>query len=168
MGDRANIFAVDREASDDGTVQGIYLYTHWRGEGWPEHLRLALNTPAARRRWHDDCYLLRIVIDQVFADLRDEETGGGVGTVRTCAEYPTIVLDLHGQQVAFAAEGMEQSPSAWYGHLPFAEYIDQVEADYPAAPDDDPKAVYNIERYSDAAVRFDHIIREDALPVDAA
>lgn len=133
MGDRGNIFAVDSEPDSTGLAHGIYLYTHWRGAGLPEELRLALNSPQTRARWGDESYLLRIVVSQLFADYVGSETGAGISTWRTSGEYEVIVLDLVNRVVAFAKEGTEAEIVNWYGHLSFAEYVDQVEAVYPDA-----------------------------------
>lgn len=138
MGDRANIFATDqRDSTENEPRPGIYLYTHWSGYGWPEHLRLALNTERARRRWNDSSYLLRIVIDSVFENLRGSETGGGVSTQLTDNEHDIIILDLVTQKVAFAEPGDETDANKWYGHLTFAEFCDQIEAKYPRESDYD-------------------------------
>ena len=137
MGDRANVFMVDRKPDSTGLVTGIYLYTHWDGYQWPEMLRKALSEPLALRRWNDEQYLARIVVDQMFRDLRDCETGGGIGTLRCDNEYPIIVLDLLNRQVSFAAEGEEGEVHKWYGTQSYTDFCAQDEADYPGKDEEE-------------------------------
>jgi hypothetical protein len=130
MGDRANIYFVDRDSITDDTI-GIYLYTHWNGSEWPEMLRAALKADMAQRRWSDESYLLRILVDQVFKDVRDSETGGGIGTTRTRGEYPVIVVDAARRQVGFAEEGRENNRSSWQAMVSYEDFVAQERADYP-------------------------------------
>lgn len=129
MGDRANILVVDRPA-ENGAVHGIYLYTHWSGYQWPERLRKALDTPAARGRWNDEPYLARIVVSQMYSDIHDSEYGGGISTRRTDNEYPITILDIPNQRVAWALEGSELDTEEWYGHISFADFVAQEQAEY--------------------------------------
>lgn len=131
MGDRANVFVVDQRPDSLNLVHGIYLYTHWDGYRWPEALRKALDSPAARNRWDDDQYLIRIVIDQMFADLRDRETGGGIGTRMCDNEHEIIVLDTVHQQVGYAAAGTETDPAAWEEVRSYAQFCTEAPAHYP-------------------------------------
>lgn len=133
MGDRANIFIVDhpKAADDDMEAEGIYLYTHWSGSSWPEELRKALDLPTARQRWNDSSYLVRILADALFKDIRDEETGGGIATFRVGGEYPMIIIDTVAQTVSFAPEGDEQDRNNWRHALTFTEYTALEQAAYP-------------------------------------
>lgn len=135
MGDRANIFVIDRppRAKTDDDVEGIYLYTHWQGYEWPERLRLALGSPAARKRWDDPQYLTRILVAHLFEELGLGETGGGgISTFIGDNSRPIIVLDIPGQAVAFVREGQETSRGYhFFNRMSFEDYCDQVEATYP-------------------------------------
>lgn len=133
MGDRANIYVVDRArvAYDDNETTGIYLYTHWAGSEWPEMLRTALALPTARRRWNDGSYLLRIVADSMFKNLRDEETGGGISTYPTDNEHLITILDIERQMVAWAPEGSEDDRLNWRKEISFADFVALARADYP-------------------------------------
>lgn len=129
MGDRANILVVG-EPAENGTVHGIYLYTHWSGYRWPETLRAALDSANARRRWRDGTYLTRIIVSQVFGDIHDSEYGGGISTRRTDNEHPITILDIPNQRVAWALEGSELDTEEWYGHISFADFVAQEQAEY--------------------------------------
>src|SRR5690606_26184038 len=129
MGDRANILVVDQPA-ENGNVHGVYLYTHWDGYEWPERLREALASDEARRRWSDDPYLTRIIVSRVFADIHEQETGGGISTYRTDNEYPITILDIPNQRVAWALAGNELDTEEWYGHISFADFVAQEKAEY--------------------------------------
>lgn len=133
MGDRASIYVVDRlpVADDDNETQGIYLYTHWNGSEWPEMLRAALETQRAGRRLGDHSYHLRIIVDELFRYLRDQETGGGISTTLCMGEYPLLVLDLARGVVAWASEGRETDRNNWTLRTPIADFIAQERADYP-------------------------------------
>lgn len=130
MGDRANVYL--EMSGKDGQPDGIYLYTHWKGHAWPELLREALSF--GRGRWNDDQYLARIITSRMFADLVDDETGGGVSLRIADNEYPIIVCDLIHQRVSFAEEGSECDPEKRYGHMTFGGYVAQDRADYPPTP----------------------------------
>lgn len=132
MGDRANIVIYDRRVQSDESQVGIYLYTHWNGSEWPERLRLALDTPAARRRWNDPSYLTRILVANLFEDLGLGETGGGISTVLTDNGHEIIVVDLVREQVSFASPGNEPYIDHWQNTLSFEDFCGQVEAKYPS------------------------------------
>lgn len=134
MGDCANIFVVDRPplTPDGNEVEGIYLYTHWKGYEWPERLRLALNSRPARNRWDDPQYLTRILVSHLFQDLGLSEIGGGISTFVGDNSCPIIVLDIPGQAVAFVREGQETDRGYhFFNRMSFEDYCDQVEAVYP-------------------------------------
>jgi hypothetical protein len=71
----------------------IVLYAHWGETTWREDLSAALE--AARPRWTDDSYALRIIIDQLTVASRDEETGHGIFLASSedlaFLDYPIIV-----------------------------------------------------------------------------
>lgn len=134
MGDRANIYVVDRPkaAADDTETTGIYLYNHYYGDEWVEELRQALALPIARRRWTDPQYLTKIVADYLFRNLRDEETGGGISTMLCDNSYPITILDLTTGTVAFAAEGAEDNRDNWRHAVTIEEFVAQDVAEIPA------------------------------------
>jgi len=134
MGDRANVFVVDRTPEEDvpGETSGIYLYTHWNGYQWPEMLRIALDLDIARRRWADPSYLIRIVAMSLFEDCAGGERGGGIGTTMDDNEHPIIILDIPNQTVAFALQGHERNRSRWACATSFEEFCSKIEGDYPA------------------------------------
>jgi hypothetical protein len=129
VGDRANIFLVDRR-HDEKTdlVSGIYLYTHWSGYNWPEALREALLE--GKGRWGDEAYLARIITSHVFADIHGSETGGGISTVLGDNSYPITVCDLVLSEVSFADEGSERDPTRWRSTKSFTDYTAQDKAEY--------------------------------------
>jgi hypothetical protein len=71
----------------------ITLYSHWGETTWRTDLAAALE--AARPRWSDDSYSLRIIIDQLTKESRDEETGHGIFLANpediAFLDYPVIV-----------------------------------------------------------------------------
>jgi len=129
MGDRANIYLVDTPDAS----HGIYLYTHWSGSKWPNELRKAL--VKAKGRWDDDSYAARIIVSNVFADIHDSETGGGISTTIQDNSYPIIVVDLLANTVSFTREGGEGDRASWGNHSSFVDYVEQDTATYPSASD---------------------------------
>lgn len=129
MGDRANIYLVDTPDAS----HGIYLYTHGDGAEWPEELRKAL--VKAKGRWNDEMYASRIIVSNVFSDIHDSETGGGIGTQIGDNSYPVIVVDLLANTVSFTREGDEGDRASWGNHSSFADYVAQDTATYPSATD---------------------------------
>jgi hypothetical protein len=71
----------------------IVLYSHWGESSW--HTDLAAALEAARPRWQDPSYALRIIIDQLTKDSRDSETGHGIFLAKhedlAFLDYPVIV-----------------------------------------------------------------------------
>lgn len=116
MGDRANVYVVDEKPE-----HGIYLYTHWSGSEWPERLRQAL--VAARNRWDDSQYAVRVLTSKMFDDIRDQDTGGGVSTFLGDNSYPILVADFRDQSVHLAKAGSETNPSAWQAVGSFEKYV---------------------------------------------
>lgn len=114
MGSPAEIVLVYPPASK------IYLYTHWWDYEWPERLRQALLK--GRPRWHDEQYLGRFIISQVFKDIQDDLTGGGVST--ESSDGPQVFCDLGIQQVWYEGQQPHQG-------LSFSSFVAQEEADWP-------------------------------------
>lgn len=109
MGDRGNIFFVDRPLSDDEWA-GIYMYAHWAGSYLPQMLQSALDR--GRGRWGDSQYLARIVFCEIVQDDVLSETGYGLSTFMGDNEHDVIrVNDLEGT-VEFCEPGSETSRSA--------------------------------------------------------
>lgn len=54
----------------------ITLYSHWGESTWFQDLANSIS--AARSRWTDDSYCLRIIIDQLTKESRDVDTGHGI------------------------------------------------------------------------------------------
>lgn len=71
----------------------VVLYSHWGETSWRTDLAAALDK--ARGRWSDPSYCLRIIIDQLTKDSRDEETGHGIFLATNedlpFLDYPVIV-----------------------------------------------------------------------------
>lgn len=56
----------------------LWLYSHYGGECFRDE-RAATALLAAEPRWDDPEYAARIIIDSIYSNLRDQETGGGIG-----------------------------------------------------------------------------------------
>lgn len=125
MGDRGNAYLVDTNDAE----HGIYLYTHWKGYIWPEEVRQAL--VAGRPRWGDPAYLNRMLISQLYRDIHDGSTGGGVSTFPTDNEYPVVIVDTEESVVAFSAMGDEKNRAKWVDCKTFQAYTNQERAEYP-------------------------------------
>ena len=78
----------------------VTLYSHWGETGWRQDLAEALEK--ARPRWTDDSYSLRIIIDQLTKESRDEETGHGLSLSNpediAFLDYP-IIVDIQAMTV---------------------------------------------------------------------
>ena len=59
----------------DNPAENINIYSHWGGDGL-ETMRGAV--AAARPRWNDTSYAVRIIVDQITKEGRDQETGFGI------------------------------------------------------------------------------------------
>lgn len=90
MGDRA----MAEIKTEDGS---LYVYTHWGGKDLPEDAKRAILQ--AKPRWGDDPYAVRIIVDQLIKEGRDQETGFGL-MLKPLAEDeynhddPSVVIDL--------------------------------------------------------------------------
>jgi hypothetical protein len=90
MGDRAMAEIKVKDGS-------LYIYTHWRGYELPKTAKEAIKT--ATPRWHDEAYCMRIIVDQMTKEARDQETGYGL-MLKPYAEdeynhdKPSVVIDL--------------------------------------------------------------------------
>lgn len=99
----------DRRMAEIKTEGGsIYLYSHWGGYRLPDTAKAAIVT--ARPRWNDQSYGVRIIIDQIFKDLRDSETGGGIMLKPNAEdEYngdkPSVIIDMLNRSLTVIGEG---------------------------------------------------------------
>lgn len=102
MGDRANVFIKDPTKADPEA--GVYLYTHWDGDGLAEVVQRAL---ARKQRWNDGAYLARIVFCTMLKgeakgdDVLGDETGFGIATGPPDNEHPIIEIDPKRNRIAF-------------------------------------------------------------------
>jgi len=119
MGDRANVYVVDRDPE-----HGIYFYTHSSGTEWPEELQKGLKF--GRERWDHPSYLTRILASSMFADCAGRTTGGGISTFLCDNKYPILICDIPNGNVAVASEGRERDSAAWLRPVPFAEYVEMT------------------------------------------
>jgi hypothetical protein len=92
MGDRANIILRLEQSYTGDSRTDLYLYSHWGGEEFTT-TDLAKALEAAKGRWDDEPYFNRIVIQSVFADLADSETGGGIALYEGDNEHPIVTVD---------------------------------------------------------------------------
>lgn len=138
MGDRANVFFVD--SRDGDKLRGVYLYSHWGGTDFQADAITALTGDVARKRWGDEPYLARIVIQSVMNKnfKESEATGGGLSTGLCDNNHPILVIDGFEQQVRLMKEGEEDNAKATplaarpftEAHLLFGDLSDDEE--YPA------------------------------------
>ncbi len=67
----------DRAMAEIRTEEGsLYVYTHWEGWNLPDRAREAIKF--AKGRWTDTPYAMRILVDQLTKNSRDELTGSGL------------------------------------------------------------------------------------------
>lgn len=121
MGDRANIYV-----SDSYVKGGVYLYSHWDGDG----LRTILKTSLAKKwRWDDCAYLTRIIFCEMVKSDINGETGYGISLGLCDNEYPILIVDCEKQIVGEMAEDDLPDSGKNYNHKKltniktFDEYI---------------------------------------------
>ena len=107
MGDRANVFVVERQGKDAKDVKGVYLYTHWAGHELAQVVQDAL---AKRWRWDDDSYLTRIIFDEMTKGDHGAETGYGISASMGDNGHQIIAVDPRQQRIGFCKEGAELKP----------------------------------------------------------
>jgi hypothetical protein len=88
MGDRRQIEFTDMH---------IWFYTHWGGSTLFKDLQKAI--AAAKPRWGDDPYCLRIIVSQIIGKEWNEETGYGLSNYSTDSEYTDFQVDIKAQTV---------------------------------------------------------------------
>jgi hypothetical protein len=120
MGDRGNIFFVDR--LEGGSLEGIYMYTHWSGSTLPLIVRDALER--GRGRWGDSQYLARILFCELVKDSVLDETGFGLGTRLADNEHVVVRVDDLTSRVSFHEPGKERLPrDSGLASWSFEEYL---------------------------------------------
>ena len=105
MGDRA----IAEIKMEDGS---LYVYTHWGGSALPDAAKKAIMF--AKSRWSDEPYAVRIIVDQLTKDSRDELTGSGL-MLKPIAEdeynhnHPSVIIDLvHKVLIVLRDDGYEK------------------------------------------------------------
>ena len=94
----------DRAMAEIKTSEGsLFVYTHWGGEGLPQCATEAVI--AAKPRWDDEPYAVKIIVDQLIKEGRDQETGFGIMlTPEAEDEYngdkPSVIIDLPLKELA--------------------------------------------------------------------
>ena len=120
MGDRGNIFFVDRREGD--ALVGVYMYTHWSGSVLPGVVRDALIR--GRGRWGDSPYLARIVFCELVQEAVLEETGYGLGTCIGDNDHNVVRVDDLASRVSFHEPGKEQrSGDAGLASWSYEEFV---------------------------------------------
>jgi hypothetical protein len=101
MGDRA----MAEIKTEDGS---LFVYTHWGGSSLPDNAKAAVK--AAKPRWSDSPYAIRIIVDQLTKDGRDQETGYGLMLKPNAEdEYnndnPSVVIDMNTRTITSTRDG---------------------------------------------------------------
>jgi len=98
----------DRRMAEIKTEDGsLYIYTHWHGSRLFELAKAAVQV--AKPRLGDEPYWVRIVVDQITKDGRDQETGWGL-LLKPIAEdsynndKPSVIIDAATGTVTEALE----------------------------------------------------------------
>jgi hypothetical protein len=86
MGERGNI-----------VVDGVYLYTHWKGHKLKSILKSALTR--GRSRWDDPPYLARIIFCEMIGNEQDGLTGYGISTSMQDNNHNPLEVDIDKQVV---------------------------------------------------------------------
>lgn len=98
MGARTN-FTIRHSSNEE---KNINIYSHWGGETGLETMRAAV--AAARPRWTDTSYAVRILVDQLTREGRDQETGFGIyvgSEITHEEEYEYKEIDLINKTVTY-------------------------------------------------------------------
>jgi hypothetical protein len=101
----------DRRMAEIKTSEGsLYVYTHWHGSVLPKLAREA--AAAAKPRLGDEPYWVRIVVDQLTKDGRDQETGFGLMLKPSCEDSynrdkPSVILNATTGEVEVIGEDGE-------------------------------------------------------------
>lgn len=100
MGDRRMVEVKSSEGS-------LFVYSHWGGFELPKRAVAAIKS--AQPRWNDEPYGVRIIVDQLIAPGRDQETGYGLMLKPSCedsynGDKPSILIDLVEQRLTIQGE----------------------------------------------------------------
>ncbi len=87
MGDRGNI-----------VVDGVYLYSHWGGNGLRKLLARSLER--GKDRWGDPAYLTAIIFRDMIGDDLQGASGLGISTEQQDHEHPNLVVDTDARTVS--------------------------------------------------------------------
>jgi hypothetical protein len=98
----------------------IVLYSHWGEDSWREDLAHALLSASKRINMGDTPYALRIVIDKLTKEGRDEETGFGI----YLANADEIYMDTN-VEIDFTTQ-MVCDEGNWHSFDSFIEYQSEV------------------------------------------
>jgi hypothetical protein len=103
----------------------IVLYSHWGEESWREDLSMAILKAQRRLDMGDTSYALRIMIDQLSKEGRDEETGFGI----YLAEQGTLFADTS-VEVDLITQ-MVNDEGNWHSFNSFTEYhLEEIPANH--------------------------------------
>jgi hypothetical protein len=140
MGDRANVFVVNR-GSLEAPEDGVWLYSHWGGHGLPATLQCALTR--GKRFWSDIPYLTRILFCDLIRGDAESLTGYGISTYITDNEYPVLSVDCVSQRlgVARAPSYEERGHSNAYMPRPARVWTFPEFCALTLGPDDSPRAL---------------------------
>jgi len=86
----------------------LYAYTHWSGFDLPAVAAEAVKK--AMPRWDDEPYAVRIIVDQLIKDGRDQEGGWGLMLKPNAedeynSDKPSVVIDLTDRSITTTREG---------------------------------------------------------------
>ncbi len=98
----------------------IVLYSHWGEESWRSDLANALLSASKRINMGDTPYALRIVIDKLTKEGRDEETGFGI----YLADEDNMYMDTS-VEIDFTTQ-MVNDEGNWHSFDSFIEYQQEV------------------------------------------
>ena len=105
----------DRRMVEIKTCGGsLFVYSHWDGALMPALAKGAVR--AAKPRWDDQSYAVRILVDQLTRAGRDQETDYGLMlTPNAEDEYnhdsPSIIIDLPNKQLTIIGGGKQETLS---------------------------------------------------------
>lgn len=123
MGDRGNVFVVDRYGQDDEQpLRGVYLYTHWGGSELHDIVKAAL--ARGSDRWDDGPYLARIIFCEMVAGDVHGTTGYGIALSPPDNEHAILVVDVGRQEIRSVDEGKERDRNAPAHKWSFREFVD--------------------------------------------
>lgn len=120
MGDRSNIIVYTNETRNPS--EKVVIYSHWDGPDLILKLKKALER---RKRWDDESYLTRIIVDEVIGGDQGEETGYGItGGSRCDNEYPYVHVHTRTQKVEVTRD-FDGEKVVEGGSIPFDIFINQ-------------------------------------------